>query len=159
MLMHKIQSTETIHSCLTIPDGMFSLSTTLTWQEFEPRQQIISLKKNKLAWTALITIRSKNAMRLQELNLQWYGESIDKVHASLYRKGRTNQELIPIQEYLICDGIWNTKKQQIMFILDEKVVAINQYYLVLSFPNQAVKKLKHGHFTLTKTNPLKMVSL
>ncbi len=143
----------------TIPANMLSLSTTLTWQDFNLAQSNHLLKKRHSAWTALITIKSKTAMRLQQINLQWTGGTINSMHGSLYRKARVNQELIPIQENLVSDGNWNKKKQQISFELDEKVVAVNEYYLVLSFPKKIAPKLRHGKFTLTQREPLKLVDL
>lgn len=143
----------------TASDKTFSLSTTLTWQEFGSHQHNISLNKNKWVWTALITIRSKKAMKLQQINFQWSGEKIGSINASLYRKARTEQDLIPIEEYLVCDGTWNAAKQQITFVLDEKIIAINEYYLVLSVPKTFAKKLRVGQFTLAHTDSLKLVSL
>ena len=91
---------------LTTPESMLSLSTTLTWQDFNLEQRNTSLQKKQSAWTALITIRSKKAMRLLQINLQWTGELIRSMHASLYRKARVNQELIPIEEKLgLCTQI------------------------------------------------------
>lgn len=144
---------------LTTPESMLSLSTTLTWQDFNLEHSNTVLQKKQSAWTALITIRSKKAMRLQQINLQWTGKIIRSMHASLYRKARANQELIPIEENLVCDGSWNSQSQQITFSLDEKIVAINEYYLVLSFPKKIERRLRHGQFTLAQHNPLKLIHL
>lgn len=144
---------------LTTTQSMLSLSTTLTWQEFNLTHHNTSLQKKQSAWTALITIKSKKAMRLQQINLQWTGGTINSMHASLYRKARAEQELIPIEENLVCDGSWNSQNQQITFALDEKIVAVNEYYLVLSFPKKVARKLRHGQFTLAQHNPLKLINL
>jgi hypothetical protein len=151
-------------ACSTTPlpttaENMLSLSTTLTWQEFNLEHQNSYLQKKNSAWTALITIKSKEAKRLQQITLQWTGKRICSMQASLYRKARSEQELIPIEENLVCDGNWNNQSQQITFALDEKIVAVNEYYLVLSFPKKIERKLRHGQFTLAQHNPLKLINL
>jgi hypothetical protein len=138
---------------------LLSLSTTNTWKEFSVAPQLSKFKEEKLAWTWSLKLRTKQALKLKEINLQWIGDHIDKLYASLYQKRETDPVLIPIEENWVCDGTWNAKNQKILFKLDEKLVAVNNYYLVLSFPQKIEPKLKKGTFVLPAENHLKVAKL
>ena len=135
-----------------------SLNTTNTWCEF-------NLNNNKLiqnsAWIGLITFKSKNAIKLKKLNLQWSGKFINEknITASLYQKKELCNDLIPIEENLVCDGKWDKEKQEIVFQLNEKLVAINKYYLVLNFPDNVKSNLRSGSFVLSKNDDLQLLNL
>ena len=138
-------------------DKNLSLNTTSTWYEF--KQNNPELKKENWAWISFITFKSKQAINLKEINLKWSGKFLktSKISASLYQKKETtNNILIPIQKNLVCDGKWDKKNQQIIFKLNEKLVAVNKYYLVLSFPEKIKFYLKNGNFVLPDNDSLKL---
>jgi hypothetical protein len=138
---------------------LFQLCTTSTWKEFILNNNLPGFKQKKWAWIGLITMKSKIPLKLKTLNLQWYGNKINELQASLYQKKEKDSVLIPIQKNLICDGIWNTKKQELSFNVDQKVVSINNYYLVLSFSKQEEAALKSGKFTLQDTKSINLSQL
>jgi hypothetical protein len=139
-------------------NDIFSYSTTTTWQEFALNKTIKILKQKKWAWIGLITLKSKDPLFLQELHINWRGEKIPQLHGALYRKKETVNQLVPIQENLVCDGIWNTQKQKFIFPVNEKIVSTNKYYLLLNFPTKEEPKLKRGKFYLPFKKTLKFIT-
>lgn len=133
----------------------FSLRTTTTWYEYTLSNSTShSLDNGKLALTEQITLRNKQPIHLKKLKLKWNGEQINDIYASLYTKKESQDELVPIEENLICDGFWNQGKQQLIFDINKKLVSLNKFYLVLRFPDQIEEKLKKGNFSvLEKLNP------
>lgn len=129
-------------------DDMFYLCSTTTWLEFKLNQTLPHINEKKWAWTGSITLKSKIPLKLEKLNLHWFGSKIKDLQASLYCKKETVNELIPIEKNLICDGIWNAQNQELTFNINQKIVAINNYYLLLSFPNVEEKAIKSGFFAL-----------
>lgn len=123
-----------------------SLSTTSTWREFTLTPSIDELKNEKWVWTTLLTFKSKEAHKLETLTLSWTGKPISTLSASLYQKQKYNDNLIPIEQNLVADGLWDEKKQKLTFSVNEKLIAINQYYLVLSFPSDKEHIVKNGKF-------------
>ena len=135
-------------------NDLFSLSSTTTWKEFKLTPTSKNFKSEKWVWTELITLKSKQALKLKELRIQWIGKKIKQLSASLYLKRKEGEVLIPIEENLVCDGFWDRKKQQIIFPMNEKIIATNSYYLVLSFQRNIESLLKKGKFVLYKQNLL-----
>jgi hypothetical protein len=143
-----------------IPAELLSLNTTTTWHEYISHSP--NLKKETCAWISFITFKSKQTFNLKQINLKWIGASINsnKISASLYQKKENNNApLIPIEENLVGDGKWNKSSQEIIFDLNEKLVAINKYYLVLSFPEKLKTKIKNGEFILKDSTSLKLEKL
>ncbi|MBD3231937.1 hypothetical protein GF322_04745 [Candidatus Dependentiae bacterium] len=125
-----------------------TLLTTNTWYEFN----------FDCAWLWMITLKSKKVLKLTKMVLQWSGENLNtkQLTASLYQKKETDFYPIPIEENFVCDGFWNKEKQQIIFEPNKKVIAVNKYYLVLSFPKAFRAKLKTGIFKISDTNSLEL---
>src|ERR1700722_13511561 len=65
---------------------------------------------------------AKDSLQLQQLRLHWNGPYIEILNASLYKKNfdPTKKEFLPIDEYLICDEIWNKVKQTLLLNFDAK---------------------------------------
>ena len=61
------------------------------------------------------------------------GENIENLISSLYKKV-PNKEFLPIEDNLICDGIWNKKTQTIILPFEEKETLgpSTKFYLVLT---------------------------
>ncbi len=138
---------------------LFQLCTTSTWKEFLSNEEVSEIKQKKWAWVGLITMKSKIPLKLKTLNLHWLGKKIDSLQASLYQKKETDPQLIPIQQNLVCDGIWDSTKQELSFNVDQKVVAINSYYLVLSFPKQEEKAIKTGQFSFQNKKSIQLTQM
>lgn len=148
-----------IYDNLTNLGPLFQLCTTSTWKEFVLHHDLPEFKQKKWAWIGLITMKSKIPLKLKTLNLQWYGRKINELQASLYQKKEMDSTLIPIQQNLVCDGTWNTKKQELTFNIDQKVVSINNYYLVLSFSKHEENAIKSGKFTLQNNKSINLSQL
>ena len=107
-----------------------------------------------LAGKITIKKRIKDAIFLQELDLKWEGkEKIKSLNASLYRQ-TPNQELIPIEETLICDGHWNSNKQLLQLKFDHKEYLSTQsiFCLVLTVSENLEPILKQGSFKVLTEN-------
>lgn len=140
-------------------DDMFYLCSTTTWLEFKLNQSITPVHEKKWAWIGSITLKSKIPLKLEKLNLQWFGKKISNLQASLYQKKETDPTLIPIEKNLVCDGIWNKQAQELSFNINQKVVSINNYYLLLSFPSSEEKTIKSGYFTLPDKKAMHLTKL
>lgn len=128
---------------------LLSLCSTNTWLDFPLESSSNRFQNDRWAWTLSLTLRSKTALKLHQLVLQWDGGAIDTMCASLYQKKDRDQILIPIQENLVSEGTWDSVKQQLVFNkLDEKIIATKKYYLVLSFPKSVEHQVKHGTFAV-----------
>ncbi len=104
-------------------------------------------------------MKSKEALRLNNLTFEWVGASLDDISASLYNKKNYEKQIIPIEDNLVSDGIWNKKSQALSFSLDEKIVAVNTYYLVLSFPQRLESTLTSGKFIFSNGSDKTILSL
>ncbi len=140
------------HSCLGIMSlpthDFFSLSATTTWREYPIKAPEVTFDKEKWAWTCSLTLRSKQPLKLSSLVLQWKGAQIKQLAAALYQKKERDSAVLPIQGNLICDGIWNPSQQQLIFAPDKKIVAVDNYYLVVSFPKEDERIIKRGKFVI-----------
>ncbi len=152
-------TTSSIYDNLTNLGPLFQLCTTSTWKEFVLNSDLPEFKQKKWAWIGLITMKSKIPLKLKTLNLKWYGRKIKELEASLYQKREKEPTLIPIQKNLVCDGTWNATKQELTFNVDQKVVSINNYYLVLSFSKREEASLKSGKFTLPNKRSINLSQL
>lgn len=94
--------------------------------------------------------RCKNAVCIETINLHWNGEPLDNLIASLYKKNLDKENFLPIEENLICDGIWNKTKQTLVLNFDEKenLAPTTVFYLVLTVPESIEPILKKGSFCL-----------
>ncbi len=86
---------------------------------------------------------------LDTISLTWNGDYIDTLSASLYKKN-LSRNFLPIEDNLICDGIWNKKKQTLMFNFDEKETLnpTTTFYIVLTIPQSIENILLNGTFSL-----------
>lgn len=94
--------------------------------------------------------RCKDPVCIQTINLHWNGEKLDNLMASLYKKNPDRETFLPIEENLICDGIWNKNKQTLMLNFDERanLGPTTVFYLVLTVPEPIEEILKKGSFSL-----------
>ncbi len=94
--------------------------------------------------------RCKDPICIETINLHWNGDHLDNLVASLYKKNLDKELFIPIEENLICDGIWNKSKQTLILNFDEKesLAPTTVFYLVLTVPEEIEPILKKGSFCL-----------
>lgn len=140
-------------------NDMFYLSSTTTWFEYALNSAVPMINEKKWAWIGLITFKIKVPMKLEQLSLRWHGSMLKHLQASLYQKKETDPKLIPVEKNLVCDGVWNPQAQELTFNVNQKVVSINNYYLLLSFPAQDEKFIKKGHFALPDKKAIKLAKL
>ncbi len=107
-----------------------------------------------LAGSITFKKRSKDPVFIETINLHWDGETLDNLIASLYRKNFEKDLFLPIEENLVCDGVWNKCKQTLILNFDEKesLAPTTTYYLVLTVPDDVEPVLKKGSFSLEEQN-------
>jgi hypothetical protein len=135
-------------------DMPFSLISTSTWEEFAFDHYDKIGKQEKSVWTESITLKSNYPIKLSKIVFQWNGDKIKYISGSLYQKRHDRDQVIPIESNLVGDGYWNCDEQQLTFYIDQKVVATQTYYLILSFPHHLESILKSGKFVLHEEEPL-----
>lgn len=93
--------------------------------------------------------KSKEPVTLHRIHLQWHGEHLEQLTASLYRK-IPDKDFYPVEATLICDGVWSEKKQTLMLTFnEEKNLGFRTiFYLVLTIPDHLVPLIKQGSFSL-----------
>jgi len=93
--------------------------------------------------------RSKDPIALETIYLNWNGPKLDNLSGSLYRK-TVGKEFFAIEENLVCDSIWNEKKQMLIFDFDKKenLGPSTVFYLVLTVPEEIESILTKGFFSL-----------
>ncbi len=130
----------------------FSLNITSTWYNFGKYKN--PLESNTL--TEFIIVKTPKVLYFKNIKFKWIGKPIKKLAASLYKKKREHDILAPITDNIVSDGVWNTKKQELSFMLEhEKMISVNNYYLILSYPINIEKKIKNGKFLPSQTCLLK----
>lgn len=129
----------------------FSIIIESKWQDLEKEPAKAKEFGGKLILVGSITLkkRSKEYVSLSKIYLRWNGCPIDNLVGSLYKK-ELDKDFHPIEEYLVCDGVWNKNKQRLLFEFDEKQTLgpTNIFYLVLTVPEELEKTLKNGSFEI-----------
>lgn len=125
-------------------------------QEYKPNKH---LKNDKWALIASVLLKSKVSLQLEQLTLQWRGKHLQGLNASLYTKRETDKQLIPIEDNLICDGDWHEKEQRLIFHPDKKITAVDELFLVLSYPKGLEPHLKEGKFVFPNRKSAKLLPI
>lgn len=145
-----------IHGIKTNTDDAYSISMQPCWKCLDDGSPG-SCKQFGGKWVLVgnITFKKrslKDSLYLQQLTLMWHGPHINQLSASLYKKNfdPTKKEFLPIDEYLVCDGMWNKAKQALILTFDAKqtVGALEVFYLVLTVPDGLEYILQQGSFHL-----------
>jgi len=139
----------------TQPTDDYTITMQSTWKDLEqdPQQSKKFGGKWILAGTITFKKKAKDTIHLNRLYLQWEGpRKIENLVASLYTS-ESEAEFLPIQENLVCDGIWNKCRQTLIFNFDEaeSLGWRNNFYLVLTVQDQLEPLLKMGKFSLVST--------
>jgi len=140
------------------PPQDFTISIEPSWDNLEHGNDKSSQFGGKWILAGSITFKKKKAdeaVHLQTLLLHWHGISIDTLSASLYKKNfdPTRKDFLPIEDYLVCDGTWNKKKQTLVLDFNTKQTlgTVETFYLVLTVPESVEPALKDGFFSLEPT--------
>ncbi|MFZ5953524.1 MAG: hypothetical protein ACOYT8_00315 [Candidatus Dependentiae bacterium] len=144
--------------CITVHGLHAQLCTLHTHAEWENLEKRIATSerfgsKLILIGTLMFKKRANEPIILNHLQMQWHGTYIDQLSASLYHK-KNNLRFIPLEDNLICDGIWNKHKQRITFKFNKpySLSAHTQFYIVLSIPSELENTMKLGSFTIEKNS-------
>lgn len=131
----------------------FKIILESKWEHLEHNQQRIVQFGGLWILAGSITFKkkSKEDVNLSQLALHWKGPYLGKITGSLYEK---NFEKIfyPIEDFLVCDGVWNAKQQTLLFEFDQKCTlrAVNTFYLIFTVPLQQETLLKNGSFSIAQ---------
>lgn len=135
-------------------DADFSISLEPMWKDLETNPNNIAKFGGKWILAGSITFkkRAKDNVNLEKIYLKWNGPALENTMASLYR-GRPDKDFLPIEDNVVADGIWNKKKQRLLFdfLENETLSAITIFYLVLTVPPCCETLFKQGNFSLEKT--------
>jgi len=93
----------------------FSVILEPKWENLESNTKKTKEFGGKWILVGSITFKknSKEPVNLSKIYLNWQGETIKNLVGSLYKK-KSNKDFIPIQDYLICDSVWNKTKQTLI---------------------------------------------
>ena len=129
----------------------FDIVLKSKWQELGSNDNTCTDFGGKWILVGSITFkkRSKDPIFVDEINLRWHGEKLNHLIGSLYKKNLA-KEFLAIEDNLICDGVWNEKKQTLILNFDERenLGPTTIFYLVLTVPETIEPMLKKGHFCL-----------
>jgi hypothetical protein len=133
---------------LTIPSiKNFDIIVKSKWRNLDNNNEKIVDFGGKWVLVGSITFkkRVKEPIAIDTITLRWNGEPITNLIASLYKKN-FSKNFIPIEENLVCDGLWNKTKQSIIFNFDEKetLAPTTTFYVVLTIPDDLEDILKKG---------------
>jgi hypothetical protein len=121
------------------------------WENLEHDEKLIDRFGGRWILAGSITFKkkAKECVHLTKLHLKWHGPFLDKVTASLYEHN-FEKKFYPIEDFFVCDGIWNKKNQTLHFNFPEKCTlqAINTFYLVLTVPADQEPLFKQGSFCI-----------
>ena len=133
--------------------GDFDITLTPKWSVLDGNRTKATDFGGKWILVGSITFkkRSKDPIAIESITLQWNGDSIDNLIGSLYKK-TPDKDFLPIEDNLVCDAVWNKKKQVIIFNFDERenLGPTTVFYLVLTVPEAIESLLKTGSFCLEK---------
>lgn len=135
----------------TVESENYKLIIEPKWRNLEPNVSQAKAFGGKWVVVGSITFKKKGKefVDLTRLGLQWKGQPIDLLVASLYRK-YADQEFKPIEQNLVCDGTWNKAKQTLKLTFDHKqsIGLENIFYLVLTIPESLESIVKQGSFEI-----------
>jgi len=121
------------------------------WQDLEGNAARSCEFDGKWILAGSITFRkkAKESVNLSRLYLHWTGAKIGHLLGSLYKKN-LDEDFLPIEKNLVCDGTWNTAQQTLMlnFSKQQTLGLTNIFYLVLTVPEHLESTIRHGRFDL-----------
>ena len=102
-----------------------------------------------LAGSITFQKKIKDPVYIKQIIMRWTGDTIDNLIASLYKKD-LDKGFLPIEDNLMCDGVWNKTKQTLVLNFEEKETLgpVTIFYLVLTVPESLEPLLKTGSFCI-----------
>jgi hypothetical protein len=139
----------------------FELKINSTWQPLSSDSEKKKTSKESYIHVGTIVLRKKTPkqMKIKRIILKWNPQrsgrlnakyfELDNLAASLY-KPRYKQKILPTDEFVICDGSWDKKRQCLIFEFDEEFTLdpVNEFCLVLNIPETIKPKLHNSSFKL-----------
>src|SRR5579872_3682898 len=105
-------------------------------------------------WVLVGSITFRKRIRekccLDRITLQWHGNSIENLQATLYKKD-PDKQFLPIEENTLSDSSWSKTDQMLIFDFNDRkqtLGPLNIFYIVLTIPEPLEEKLKDGKFSL-----------
>ena len=98
--------------------------------------------------------KSKEQTKLEHMKLAWHGEQINHLNGSLYKK-LPKKHFMDIEQNLVCDSSWNKARQELILNFEDNkqtLGPLNIFYLVLTVPSEVEPALRHGSFSVSKTD-------
>jgi len=130
------------------------ISITPEWKRLDNNIMEADIEELEDAWILAGEIHlKKNTKESVYLNdeivITWKGKPLDNLFASLYKRP-LGKPLIPIEKHMICDSIWNRRKQQLIFKIPEPMPLdhVNSLCLVLTLPTDKESLIKQGSFQI-----------
>ncbi|HEV2601313.1 MAG TPA: hypothetical protein VGT41_03375 [Candidatus Babeliales bacterium] len=152
-MKHSIASLLMI-SCLSLSasNNDFKLIIEPCWKDLEQCVYKTKFFGGKWILVGSITFKkkSKESVDLNHLYLHWIGHPMERLVASLYKQQSNCKDCMPLEENLVCDGIWNAKDQLLLFKFNDpqKLGFVNRYYVVLTVPPFLEPIIQQGHFQI-----------
>jgi hypothetical protein len=102
-----------------------------------------------LGGTIEVIKRSHEPVFITKILLKWRGKKLDSLIGSLYKQP-IDKEFLPIEEFLLCDGSWNTQDQYLIFTFTNPVLlqARTTLQLVFMIPPALESCIKSGSFEI-----------
>ena len=131
-----------------------SISVQPCWQSLERSNTNSAHFGGKWILIGSITFRKtcREAIKLDQLNLEWHGPTIDNLAGSLYKK-IPSKEFAPIEDNFLSDGFWNQTTRHLSFDFADRSQTLGPssiFYVVLTVPDELETLLKQGHFSIIK---------
>ena len=129
-----------------------SLSIEPQWIDLDPQHTQQFNSKLILVAKIIFKKRSNERITLNQLTLQWNGEPLEVMQASLFKK-ITKHAFIPLDEALVADGAWNKTEQKLTFFFNEQehIQPTTVFYLVFTVDDNLEEFLKRGTFSIVNT--------
>ena len=140
---------------------LFSISCSAAQLNIKPSWQTVNGRTETTGqlggnWVLVGVLNFKKKTRdtifLDQLKITWQGEPLKSLPATLYKK-QADKPFLPLQDYVICDGIWNPHRQELFFKF-EKPYQLNGatcFYLVLTIPDHLEPVIRKGAFSIKHT--------
>lgn len=123
-----------------------------TWRTLDPHDSYTEKLGGHWILVGHFTFKKKSeeTVHLDKLSLQWHGPVIEKLVGELYSK-RQDHEFVPLEEYLVCDGVWCKVKQELLLEFQSSLVLgpVNEFCLVLTLPKHLHEVIRQGTFNLS----------
>lgn len=143
---------------LYIPLFSAAFAADLFQVQLQPEWKNLDTDTNNLvdgAWVLVgnitFTKKAKEPIHLDKIVLCWQGNPIEQLCGSLFKQS-PHHTFLPIEDYVVCDGKWSKKKQQLtlQFAEQQRLGHVSTFYLVLVVPSALQPVVQAGSFSLVQ---------